>query len=103
MSRPRNASRQTRALLFVMAAEPNEWRHGYELSKATGIKSGTLYPLLVRLSDQGLLEATWRASEQTGRPPRHVYRLTDAGVKLAREVQFRSEPDGLLRQEPKLA
>ena len=91
MARPANASRQTRGLLLVLLAEPRAWRHGYELSKETGLKSGTLYPLLMRLSDQGLLESKWRESEGAGRPPRHVYRLTAQGLALARQVAVESE------------
>jgi DNA-binding PadR family transcriptional regulator len=59
------------------------WRHGYELSQQTGLKSGTLYPLLIRLSDQGWLEARWTEPEREGRPPRHEYRLTREGAALA--------------------
>jgi DNA-binding PadR family transcriptional regulator len=60
--------------------------HGYELSKQTGLKSGTLYPLLIRLSDQGLLESEWQEPERPGKPPRHAYRLTREGLAFARAV-----------------
>jgi DNA-binding PadR family transcriptional regulator len=53
--------------------------------KATGLASGTIYPLLMRMTDQGLVEAEWRAPETPGRPPRHAYRLTAAGLRLARD------------------
>ena len=85
MTRPPNISRQTRALLAVLLEQPQAWRYGYDLTKETGLKSGTLYPLLIRLSDQGLLEAEWRQPLQPGRPARHAYRLTDAGAALARQ------------------
>jgi PadR family transcriptional regulator, regulatory protein PadR len=62
------------------------WQYGYELSKLTGLKSGTLYPLLMRLGDQGFLESCWQESEGAGRPPRHAYRLTPAGLELARSL-----------------
>jgi DNA-binding PadR family transcriptional regulator len=68
-----------------MLATPSTWRYGYELLKLTGLKSGTLYPALLRLSEQGLLEAQWREAEEPGKPPRHVYRLTRAGLAFARE------------------
>jgi DNA-binding PadR family transcriptional regulator len=70
-----------------MIERPLDWRHGYDLSKAAGLSSGTLYPLLVRLHDRGVLEAEWRAPEQPGRPARHVYRLTRAGLDLARSLE----------------
>jgi PadR family transcriptional regulator PadR len=85
MSRPPNASRQTHLLLAAMLEHPRTWRHGYELAKETGLKSGTLYPLLMRLCDQGLLDACWKASDQPGKPPRHLYRPTTDGLALARE------------------
>jgi hypothetical protein len=49
----RNASRQTRKLLSTLAAQPRTWRHDYELSKETGVTSGTLYPALMRLCLNG--------------------------------------------------
>jgi PadR family transcriptional regulator, regulatory protein PadR len=84
MARTPNRSSQTNQLLAAMLEEPLTWRYGYELLKNTGLQSGTLYPLLMRLSDQGLLEAEWREPEKTGRPPRHVYRLTSNGLAFAR-------------------
>jgi PadR family transcriptional regulator PadR len=62
---------------------PTDWRYGYELSRETGLKSGTLYPILMRLAKYSLLEARWVATED-GVPPRHTYRLTPKGLELAR-------------------
>ena len=84
MPRPPNVSAQTRALLAHFAAQPQAWQYGYELTKLTGLGSGTLYPTLARLADQGFLEADWRASALPGRPPRQAYRLTGAGIEFAR-------------------
>jgi DNA-binding PadR family transcriptional regulator len=95
MPRRRNISLQTQALIAALFESPQDWRHGYELSKLTGLKSGTLYPLLMRLSDQGLLESKWEPPAQAGRPPRHVYRLTLAGATLAREQSTPTVDDGL--------
>ena len=85
MPRSANISPQTRTVLAALAVQPQAWRYGYDLSKETGLKSGTLYPLLMRLHDQGLLEAEWRQPLQAGRPARHAYRLTAAGQALAGE------------------
>ena len=73
-------------MLEALSERPREWRHGYELCKGTGLRSGTLYPLLIRLHERGLLEAEWQPPEMPGRPPRHAYRLTVAGLALAREL-----------------
>ncbi len=89
MTRPRHASRQTLAVLAALLERPQSWRHGYELMAATGLKSGTLYPLLVRLHDDGLLEAEWREAPEAGRPPRHAYRLTAAGRAFALKAEQR--------------
>jgi PadR family transcriptional regulator PadR len=86
MTRVPNRSTQTRLLLAELLESPRTWRHGYELSKATGLKSGTLYPILMRLADQGLLASNWAESERPGVPPRHVYRLTPDGLACARSL-----------------
>ena len=70
-------------LLRLLAEEPARWRHGYDLLKATGLASGTLYPLLRRLEESGAIEAEWRDSPVRGRPPRHAYRITAAGLRAA--------------------
>lgn len=83
MARNRRPSTQMLALLSALADGSLKWRHGYDLMKATGILSGTLYPLLMRMTEQGLVEAEWREPEQPGRPARHAYRLTAKGLALA--------------------
>jgi PadR family transcriptional regulator PadR len=86
MSRTRRPSPQTAAVLAALAEQPGIWRHGYELGREVGLKAGSLYPILIRLSDRGLLEATWETDPPTGRPPRHLYRLTGTGAALAAQV-----------------
>lgn len=86
MVRQRSFSRQTVAVLGVLLHQPRKWRYGYDLSRETGLKSGTLYPILMRLSDRSLLESKWEESPSSGRPPRHMYRLTNAGKAAAREI-----------------
>ena len=98
MARAPNSSRQTRELLVVMAEHPRTWQYGYELSKQTRLKSGTLYPLLIRLSDQGLLEARWQEPERPGKPPRHAYRLTPDGLAFARAAAESSTPSAVRRK-----
>ena len=75
---PRAAlSAQTRAVLAAFASQPSEWRHGYDLARETGLKSGALYPILIRLADRKTVEACWEADQPAGRPRRHLYRLTE--------------------------
>ena len=85
MVRSRSLSAPARNVLAIMAGASARWWHGYELCQQAGIKSGTLYPLLIRLEAQHYLEAEWQQPAEAGRPPRHAYRLTAAGRQLARE------------------
>jgi PadR family transcriptional regulator PadR len=71
------------AVLVAFAKDPTVWRYGYELGQEVGLKAGSLYPILIRLSDRGLVESSWETGPPSGRPPRHLYRLTDEGLALA--------------------
>lgn len=91
MARKPNSSPQTSDLLAVMLRKPRAWHYGYQLSRDTGLASGTLYPLLMRLSDQGLLESQWQEPERPGKPPRHAYKLTSDGLAFARMIAGREQ------------
>ena len=86
MVRHRRPSPQTVALLSSFSREPSVWRYGYELCRELGIKPGSMYPILMRLADRGLLETAWETDVQPGRPPRHLYRLSRAGVEFAADL-----------------
>ena len=88
MKTPR-LSPQTLRVLERFVERPTAWHYGYELSRETGLKSGTLYPILMRLAKFSLLETKWVATED-GVPPRHTYRLTPKGAELARAPQTTS-------------
>ena len=85
MSRTRALSSHARTILAVLHDTRGRWSHGYELARVADVRSGTLYPLLIRLEAQGYLEAEWQQPPEGGRPPRHAYRLTASGVQLARD------------------
>jgi PadR family transcriptional regulator, regulatory protein PadR len=85
VTRTRRPSPQTIAVLSALVAEPLRWRHGYELGQEVGLKAGSLYPILMRLCDRGLLAARWETDPPQGRPARHLYRLTGTGARLAEE------------------
>lgn len=78
MPRNRPLSVQAISVLRALAADPSHWRYGYDLGVQVRLKSGSLYPILVRLADRGLLDATWEPGLE-GRPPRHLYRLSMTG------------------------
>jgi|CXWL01.1.fsa_nt_gi DNA-binding PadR family transcriptional regulator len=92
MKSTRAPSAATLILLEALASQPEADRYGYELIKSTGLPSGTLYPILMRLHDRGLLAAKWRPSPEPGRPPRHAYRLTKAGAEFAASALSKQAP-----------
>ena len=92
MARREEFSAQTLSVLAAFCAEPQAWRHGYGIAKDTGLKSGSLYPILIRLADRGLVEARWEQEQPAGRPRRHLYRLTPGGLAAARAALARQAP-----------
>lgn len=50
------------------------------------VVEGTLYPLLTRLKNTGLLAYRWE--ESTSGPPRKYYKLTEIGEQYLKEVQL---------------
>jgi PadR family transcriptional regulator PadR len=80
-------------------------RYGFELTRALSdadglvTSEGTVYPLLARLRQDGLVDTFWQESQQG--PPRRYYRLTDDG-RLALETfviqwqRFRNSVDALM-------
>ena len=73
-------------MLQELAADPGRWRYGYDLCAELGLQAGSMYPILIRLADRGLLETSWEAEAAPGKPPRHLYRLTGAGRAYAASV-----------------
>lgn len=83
---PRRPSRRTIQVLSVLIESRGSWTHGYDIVKRLGIASGSLYPILMRLHDRGILDTKWEDSPIEGRPRRHLYRLTNEGTKWASAV-----------------
>ncbi|MGA8114914.1 MAG: helix-turn-helix transcriptional regulator [Actinocatenispora sp.] len=88
-------------VLRALAADPTRWRYGYDLGNEVDLRSGSLYPILVRLADRGLLEASWEPPMQ-GRPPRHLYRLTSAGLAVLAAVPVSSAKPAVARPQRRL-
>jgi DNA-binding PadR family transcriptional regulator len=86
VTRTRRPSAQTTAVVLALAESPSAWRYGYELCQQLGLKAGSVYPILMRLADRGLLETAWEREPPAGRPPRHLYRLTGPGRSLAADL-----------------
>ena len=73
-------------VLRVFLDDLSARHYGYDLMKAARLHSGTLYPLLARLQERGLVRSEWepKPDDAGGRPPRKYYQLTGEGVRVAR-------------------
>lgn len=72
------------AILHRKEAYPSEIIEELKSAKLIVVE-GTLYPLLTRLKNAGLL--TYRWEESTSGPPRKYYKLTEIGDKFLVELQ----------------
>ena len=98
MARQKNGSLQTRWVMAQLLKRPNDWHYGYALARETGLPSGTLYPILIRLAEQGWLETKWTEPDRPGVPPRHTYRLTKTGARAAAaRIDSRPQPLAMVR------
>lgn len=78
-----------RAVLHVLVTEPDQQWYGFKLCKATGLRRGTVSPMLRGLWSEGLLQASWEDPEQAmdqGRPTRRYYWIPDEQVPKVREL-----------------
>jgi PadR family transcriptional regulator PadR len=81
-------SAPTLKLLKFMIESPRQGRSGAEISKATKVGSGTMYPLLQRLEMAKWIEGEWENIDPSdaGRPKRRFYKLTPVGQVGARDA-----------------
>jgi DNA-binding PadR family transcriptional regulator len=93
-------------LLRVLLADPTANYWGFEIMKATGLASGTVYPLLARLEGMGWLESDWDDEQDVSGPRRRYYYLTGEGVASARialaEANAKKRPSATGRLRPVL-
>jgi PadR family transcriptional regulator PadR len=78
----------TLKILKFMIENPQEGRSGAEISKATKVGSGTMYPLLQRLEIANWIAGEWEDIDPSyaGRPKRRFYKLTPSGQVGARDA-----------------
>lgn len=68
-----------------MLDSPGEETYGFELVELTGLASGTIYPILRRLEDEGVVTHRWATVKTQAQPRRRrYYRLTAEGSRVAR-------------------
>jgi len=81
-------SLQSLRVLEAFLADPAEQLSGADVQRRSGLASGTLYPILLRLESAGWFVSRWEAVDpvSAGRPRRRLYRLTPSGLARASEV-----------------
>jgi len=91
-------SLQTLKILGLLLNQPRESLAGSDIGRETGMLSGTLYPILLRLEKAGWLSSEWEALEPSaaGRPRKRLYQLTGLGYNKARSALAElARPQGL--------
>ena len=82
----------TYATASVVQALALGYRYGFDIAVATGLRGGTVYPILRRLQDAGMATSQWEPvelSRDSGRPPRKYYRLSARAADFLEEAQDR--------------
>jgi PadR family transcriptional regulator, regulatory protein PadR len=74
-------TRETLKVIKVFLEAPDNTHYGMEITKASGVQAGTLYPTLIRLEKNKWLTSDWEDIDPKteGRSPRRYYKLTDYG------------------------
>lgn len=94
-----NVSPNTLRVILSLLNWPEAWQYAYELSRGTGLRSGALYPILIRLVDCAWLETRW--IEPEGRAARRqAYRLTVEGARAAASEVARAKQLRALKPTP---
>jgi PadR family transcriptional regulator, regulatory protein PadR len=77
---------------LVLQALSRGFHYGFDIMDATGLPSGTVYPILRRLDREGLLKSAWEkeaTAQREQRPPRRYYEITSAGEAMLAEASER--------------
>ncbi len=93
--------RVTYATAMVLQALAAGHRYGFDIIDAVGVRSGTVYPILRRLGEAGMVRSSWEpvaVSRSSQRPPRKYYELTETAESLVAAARDRF-PDGPLVRE----
>ena len=85
--------RLTYPTALVLHALADGRHHGFDIMDATGLPSGTVYPILRRLESEGCVRSRWEkegVARKEQRPPRRYYELTAGGRSIALEARART-------------
>ena len=90
---------------LVLQALARGFHYGFDIMDATGLPSGTVYPILRRLDGEGLLASAWEKqadAQREQRPPRRYYDITAAGEALLADAASRYRAlDQAVRKVPR--
>ena len=94
--------RLTYPTALVLQALLHGHHHGFDIMDATGLPSGTVYPILRRLDAEGCVRSRWearRSARREQRPPRRYYELTAGGAdRRARSIARATAPRRRVRR-----
>jgi PadR family transcriptional regulator, regulatory protein PadR len=81
-------SLQALRVLEAFLESPTDQLSGADVQRRSGLASGTLYPILLRLESAGWFVSRWENIDPSsaGRPRRRLYRLTPSGLTRASEI-----------------
>ena len=98
MTTERRITRQTEQILETLMSDSRKAWSGSQIAPVAGLKSGTLYPALLRMQRSGCLTCRWEDIDpsEAGRPRRRLYALTGEGERVARQIA--SEADARARR-----
>ena len=92
------------ATVRVLMSIVNGAKYGFDIMDATGLPSGTIYPILSRLEAGGLVRGRWESETSASRekrPARRYYEVSSAGSKaLARSVEHYRTLGGAFNTPP---
>ena len=84
--------RITYATAVVLQALDRGCRYGFDIAEATGLRGGTVYPILRRLEEAGIVRSQWervQISRDEGRPPRKYYTVAPTAEELITTARAR--------------
>ncbi len=86
--KPLRLTHQSLKVLHAFMENPRKELSGADIRRQTQLFSGTLYPILLRFEDAGLVTSTWEEGNPSklGRPRKRLYRISGEGVKAANEA-----------------
>lgn len=96
--------RLTYPTALVLEALLQGHHHGFDIMDATGLPSGTVYPILRRLDAEGCVRSRWEregVARKEQRPPRRYYELTSSGAATARDARAKYRAIDAVPRQPR--